>query len=658
MQDYFASARLRRFAAAVFLASVLAADVPQALAQDDASTGVLGETGDDALGFASLSESARHALIDAAEAGDGASALILARTLMAPESSAEDRRAGVDLLEKAAAAGILEAQVRLAGVYADGLDGIAADPVRAAELYRLAVEKGDNNARRRLAALLLRGRGLPRDPARAQILLEQAAAEGHVEAAISLAGLYLRGEAVAPDGAKAADLLQRGVVSGSTWALKLLGDLYRQGGVGLRADPVKALVYFEEADRRGDAEGRRKHAEMVLRGEGTAADPSRAVAMLEAAGAADPSAYLQLGDLFAQGEDLPSDAARALGYYRKAADAGLVIGLVRSGDLHRRGGAGLAADTQTALHYYEEAAATGDSAGRRALADLLLAQSTDSRRAIQLLADASSSGDGPAALMLGELYARGGAVPIDYGKAANYFRLASDRGISDARLRQALVLLDGPLAKTHFAEGLALLASEADAGTPGAAVELARLQLAGRVEGQGATDALALLDDAARGGDRTAARFLLQLYRDGYGGKLAAEPEKARTVLAAVSGVLGEELAAVEAILLNSRGATSLSTYAVLADDFAKLRRRRATEVLEALSTSNSTAYLYLVQAALAARGLHGQSPNGLLDLATIRAIQRLCSTQGQQAACEREPVSPAAAAVIGAALFAPPQLP
>ena len=82
-----------------------------------------------------------------------------------------------------AAAGDVEAQVALAGLYTSGL-GVPTDPTeaarlyRAAGLYRAAAEQGDAVARLNLGDAYSRGAGVPRDPVRAYVWLSLAAEQG------------------------------------------------------------------------------------------------------------------------------------------------------------------------------------------------------------------------------------------------------------------------------------------------------------------------------------------------------------------------------------------------------------------------------------------------------------------------------------------------
>ena len=76
-----------------------------------------------------------------------------------------------------AEAGDPEAQVALAGLYADGL-GVARDWTAAARWYKAAAAAGDAVAQLNLGDLYSRGLGVPRDRVAAYIWLSRAAGQG------------------------------------------------------------------------------------------------------------------------------------------------------------------------------------------------------------------------------------------------------------------------------------------------------------------------------------------------------------------------------------------------------------------------------------------------------------------------------------------------
>jgi uncharacterized protein len=106
----------------------------------------------------------------AGDNGHGPALLALARI-------APDPRVRLDLLLKAAAAGLDDAMLEAAEMLAAGLGG-AADPPRAFDLMRRAAEAGNPTAMTRLGAWLIDGKGALADPEEALAWLYAAVALG------------------------------------------------------------------------------------------------------------------------------------------------------------------------------------------------------------------------------------------------------------------------------------------------------------------------------------------------------------------------------------------------------------------------------------------------------------------------------------------------
>ncbi|MFQ5347209.1 MAG: tetratricopeptide repeat protein [Rhodothalassiaceae bacterium] len=120
-----------------------------------------------------LAEENREALRRAAEAGDGAAALALGTALLAGESDAEWAE-GIAWLEKAAKQGA-PVYLIIADSYAHGV-GVAPDPARAADWYRIGAETGDPLAQYEIGRRYLAGDGVAPDPVQAIFYLELAVA--------------------------------------------------------------------------------------------------------------------------------------------------------------------------------------------------------------------------------------------------------------------------------------------------------------------------------------------------------------------------------------------------------------------------------------------------------------------------------------------------
>lgn len=620
--------------------------------------------------------------------GDLAAALAAGRFWLTQPSDAEHQRAA-DYLTKAADAKIVEAELDLADVYSSGITGVSADLVQAAALYRRAADAGSNEARRKLADLLLDDDTRMANPAAAAVLLKAAAHAGDTDASLELARLYASGIGVFADGVLARQLLGTGIATGDADAYLALGTLYRLGAPGIPIDIDAALTNYGAAAAVGNLTAKRQIADIWVRGEGVTADVPKAVALLEEVAATDPAAFVTLGEHFVRGDFVPYDAARAIGYFERAATAGVADGNLRLGDLYRdgmfglppngveaaayytraldgtsrrdtaatrlaelfrNGAEGLPPDVAVAKTYYERAIVEGNLAAQRALAAMLIdtaAPGADVSESVALLADAAEKHDADAATALSTLYLKGEVVEPDYEAALRYAELARAEGNTSARLNLAVGLLEGPLARERGAEAVALLSELIDRKATGAAFEFGRLALAGKIRGTSAADGLNLLESAALGGDRAAAEYLIEVLRDGEDNVVPPNRQRAIALLDRTIPLFGEPAATIQRIRILATSATDPTTMAEISNLLSTLPRADATRLLGQLGRSSANAYVFAVQERLAQRGMFSGQPNGIVNGATVDAIQAVCEQAKMSDKCSTGPLSPSAIDIV-----------
>ena len=119
--------------------------------------------------------------------------------------------------------------------------------------------------------------------------------------------------------------------------------------------------------------------------------------------------------------------------------------------------------------------------------------------------------------LLGELYANGFGVERDDKKAADWYRLAADRGDREAMFALAMFHLGGRIGTVNREEAAKLLAAAAKLGHAAAAYDLGLLYLEGQLFPQDFTRAAELFRTAAQAGNPEAQYALATLYKDGRG---------------------------------------------------------------------------------------------------------------------------------------------
>jgi len=229
-------------------------------------------------------EAAQAALQSAADAGEPQAKLLLGEALLKSNDKATEEKA-IALLQDAAGSGYATEAYKALG---DHFLAVG-DAVRAVAALQQAAGDGDNDSRLKLGKLLLDGEGIEADPARAVSILEQAAAGG-----------------------RAAD------------AYAMLGSYYRNAG-----EAAKAAEYFGKAAEAGDAEAKLVLGQMLLKGDGIAANPARARQLIRQAieGTKNPDAFGTLVQLAAANYRKAEDLEEARTYLKEtgALDAGVAL---------------------------------------------------------------------------------------------------------------------------------------------------------------------------------------------------------------------------------------------------------------------------------------------------------------------------------------------
>lgn len=142
-------------------------------------------------------------------------------------------------------AGAAAGQSDVAGV--DAVDAWASiRPDQEEQLLALA-ELGDTRSMLGLAYMRLNPNEGRFDPKEAVSFLQRAAEAGSPEAQFELAKLYERGTGVFVDHVRALKLYEQAADQDFADAINDLGFLHYQGGLGLTANPQKALTFFERA---------------------------------------------------------------------------------------------------------------------------------------------------------------------------------------------------------------------------------------------------------------------------------------------------------------------------------------------------------------------------------------------------------------------------
>jgi TPR repeat protein len=222
-------------------------------------------------------------------------------------------------------------------------------------------------------------------------------------------------------------------------AMTLIGALYNQG-LGIVADPVKAVEWYKLGASRGDGHALAALGLMAIEGRGMPKDQQQGRTWLEQAAAkGEPIASYNLALLL-----LPSASSdeldQAVGLLRRAAEAEIGDAQHALGVLYLKG-RGVPKDTAEAARWFGRAARNGNLAGEVEYAILLFngdGVAADEARAAKGFRRAAARGNAIAQNRLARLYVAGRGVPQDKVEAAAWHLAAAAQGLTDSWLDDAL----------------------------------------------------------------------------------------------------------------------------------------------------------------------------------------------------------------------------
>lgn len=393
-----------------------------------------------------------------------------------------------------------------------------ADAKEAIALLERAVAAGAVNARYRLGRLLIEGEAVPADAQRGRKLLESASEDGSPFADAYLAYLVFetRDEAQAARGFAWA---QRAAAAELAAGLNELGR-YHMAGFGASRDPRRAETAFAAAAAQGEPSGWYNLA--LLHNGQQYGLLNLTQARQEAIRAAEmghiPAAALA-GQMLYKAEGGPRDRAAALPYLRRGAEGGidnaqnLLASILFNGE-------GVPVDQTAAMDWWEKAAAQGHGAAVNNFATYLATgrgRPADPARAQKLIAARAEAGYAPSQFRWALWQEQGWqGTKKDLPAAIGWFRRAAEGGHAAGAFKYATYLEAGegikadlPAARRWYAAGAEggnadaqfQLARMLDAGEGGPADPAAAQRWLGRAALQGHPEALFVLGDLTYRGE-------------------------------------------------------------------------------------------------------------------------------------------------------------
>jgi TPR repeat protein len=245
------------------------------------------------------------------------------------EPPREGSHVSVEQLQKAAAAGDLDAMNSLGCRYVNG-EGVIGDLRRARQWFEKAAAAGDLTAMNHLGLLYRSRVANKRNMQLSLKWYKKAATAGDSTAMFNLGLLYQSEPYVKRDRELARQWYERAVAAGDIFAMVNLGSMFE------REDSKLSWQWYEKGAAAGDEAAMYRIGAMYDEGVGVRKNHRLALQWYEKAAAAGSiQAIMELARLYEGGEWLKQDYRLARHWYRKAAAAGNSIAKARLKELQR-----------------------------------------------------------------------------------------------------------------------------------------------------------------------------------------------------------------------------------------------------------------------------------------------------------------------------------
>lgn len=399
-----------------------------------------------------------------------------ALSLAPSAANAEDHRQIVELLYRAASAGLATA-IYLLGVFTEQGVGVERNPPVAAQLYRHAAERSHRAAQTRWGLALMTGRDVARDVSIGETWLRRAALAGDADAAALVGDLCIRNGSLPPNYTEAATWYLRAAEAGHSAAARALGSLYLTGA-GVGYDAAEAARWLRISATAGDQVSQVDLANLVLRGAGDPQDEARVAEWFgRAAASGDLVAAYNFGLCHVKGVGVERDERQAAQWLRRAAErvpeAQFIYGRMLAEGL------GMEANAAEARQWMARAANSGILDAEVALGEMLVngrGGPYDTAAAFKLFETAASKDHSGAMFALGAMYGGGHGLAADQAAAEHWFRAAADRGHGQAQLMLGRYLANGTDGPRDAEEARNWLRRATAQGIAGANEDLAALE--------------------------------------------------------------------------------------------------------------------------------------------------------------------------------------
>lgn len=356
----------------------------------------------------------------------------------------------------AAELGHLIAQLRLGGIYLEGIGGYQ-DYAAAFRWFTRAADQGESRAQLKLGWIHEAGLGIPSDNRRAVYWYRVAAEAGNPEAQFNIGVKYDNGEGVEHNAEEAVRWFLMAAEQGLPDAQYFLGQAL-EAGEGVEQNQQEALDWYFLASEQGHVSAKRRFWSLCLSGAfkpenyeealfaellgrqmgnrgphfrdalrlSKALEPVVYAEILKAFGGT-PESQFGLGLRYANGNGVVRDYAAAVYWYRRASAGGHSGAFNNLGTIFARRDTGCF-DEYEAVQCFRKAAELGCEVGMYNFANRLLdgvGVRKNVKRAIKLFESSAGQKYFLSMTKLGDLYYTGKSLDLDYAEALKWYSEAA-----------------------------------------------------------------------------------------------------------------------------------------------------------------------------------------------------------------------------------------
>ena len=271
----------------------------------------------------------------------------------------------------------------------------------------------------------------------------------------------------------------------------------------------KAISLYQEAADMGHSGAEYALGRLYASGQGVERDSAKATEWYRRAaehGHAD--AQYSLGERYANGEGVERDGAEAAKWYRKAAQHGHADAQYGLGECYANG-EGVERDSAEAAKWYRQAAEQGHANAQFMFGECCRkgeGVERNSAEAAKWYRQAAEQGHANAQYMLGERYYSGDGVNEDCEEAVKWYRMAAERGHADAQYMLGECCYSGDGVKRDKAEAVKWYRMAAEQGHADAQYSLGNCLRTGQGAEKNPAEAEEWYNKAAAQGHQDAVR--------------------------------------------------------------------------------------------------------------------------------------------------------